>query len=63
MISPMILATSITYEKQESRIYLFHGHSAQWKTLHSVPHDLGDPGKFMLLVQLYFLHGSNCLPR
>jgi hypothetical protein len=40
-----VLATTITYENLESRIYLFHGHAAQWKTLHSVPHDLGDPGK------------------
>ena len=41
-----LLAASITFEKQESRVYLFHGESAQWKTLYSVPHDLGDPGKF-----------------
>jgi hypothetical protein len=40
------LATSITYENLEPRIYLYHGRAAYWKTLHSVPHDLGDPGKF-----------------
>jgi hypothetical protein len=46
----LLLARSITFEKLESRIYLFHGESAQWKTLHSVPHDLGDPGKLFLIV-------------
>jgi len=40
-----VLATTIIYENIESRVYLFHGHAAHWKTLHSVPHDLGDPGK------------------
>jgi hypothetical protein len=43
----LFLASSITYEKLESRVYLFHGRSAHWKTLHSVPHDLGDPGMFI----------------
>jgi non-lysosomal glucosylceramidase len=50
-ISSIISASSITYEKLESRIYLFHGRAAQWKTLHSVPHDLGDPGKS---ISIYF---------
>ncbi|CAF4494167.1 unnamed protein product [Rotaria socialis] len=36
-------ASSIMYEKRECRTYLFHGRSAHWKTLHTVPHDLGDP--------------------
>lgn len=44
-------ASSITYEKLESRIYLFHGKSAQWKTLHTVPHDLGDPGSNVYVQQ------------
>lgn len=41
------LASTIAYEKLESRVYLFHGRAAHWKTLHSVPHDLGDPGKLI----------------
>jgi hypothetical protein len=41
----IVTARSIIYENVESRIYLFHGRAGQWKTLHSVPHDLGDPGK------------------
>ncbi len=40
----IVTARSIIYENVESRIYLFHGRAGQWKTLHSVPHDLGDPG-------------------
>jgi hypothetical protein len=50
------LATSITYENLEPRVYLFHGNFAHWKTLHSVPHDLGDPGKFIeyILLKIYF---------
>ena len=44
-----LLAAAIIYEKIESRVYLFHGRKAQWKTMHSVPHDLGDPGQLFEL--------------
>jgi hypothetical protein len=43
-INLFVSANTIAYEKLESRVYLFHGRAAHWKTLHSVPHDLGDPG-------------------
>lgn len=53
------VAKSIAYEKRERRTYLFHGRSAHWKTLHSVPHDLGDPGMLLIffhtLVEIFFL--------
>ncbi|CAF1053763.1 unnamed protein product [Adineta steineri] len=52
-------ARSIIYEKLESRIYLFHGQAGQWKTLHSVPHDLGDPDEEpWLLINAYIAHDT-----
>jgi non-lysosomal glucosylceramidase len=51
----VVLASSIIYEKRETRIYLYHGRRAHWKTLHSVPHDLGDPG-ILFYVLIFFLN-------
>ncbi|CAF2719013.1 unnamed protein product [Rotaria sp. Silwood2] len=52
-------ASSIDYEKRENRTYLFHGRSAHWKTLHSVPHDLGDPDEEpWLLINAYISHDT-----
>ncbi|CAF1547381.1 unnamed protein product, partial [Adineta ricciae] len=52
-------ARSIIYEKLESRVYLFHGQAGQWKTLHSVPHDLGDPDEEpWLLINAYIAHDT-----
>jgi len=52
-------ASSITYEKLDPRVYLFHGHRAQWKTKHSVPHDLGDPDEEpWLSVNAYIAHDT-----
>ncbi len=51
----VVLASSIIYEKRDTRIYLYHGRRAHWKTLHSVPHDLGDPG-ILFYVLIFFLN-------
>ncbi|CAF0984068.1 unnamed protein product [Adineta steineri] len=52
-------SSTITYEKLESRIYLFHGQASHWKTLHSVPHDLGDPDEEpWLLINAYISHDT-----
>ncbi|CAF2632217.1 unnamed protein product [Rotaria sp. Silwood2] len=52
-------ATSIICEKLESRAYLFCGQSGQRKTLHSVPHDLGDPDEEpWLLINAYIVHDT-----
>ncbi|CAF0909888.1 unnamed protein product [Adineta ricciae] len=50
---------TITYEKLESRVYLYHGRASHWKTLHSVPHDLGDPDEEpWLLINAYISHDT-----
>ena len=46
----LFLASAVAYEKVDTRVYLYHGRSAHRKTLHSVPHDLGDPGKSSYLI-------------
>ncbi|CAF3473761.1 unnamed protein product [Rotaria sp. Silwood1] len=52
-------ATSIAFEKLESRVYLFHGQSGIWKTLNSVPHDLGDPDEEpWLFINAYIAHDT-----
>ncbi|CAF4727784.1 unnamed protein product [Rotaria sp. Silwood1] len=52
-------ASSVAYEKRETRTYLFHGRAAHWKTLHTVPHDLGDPDEEpWLLINAYISHDT-----
>ena len=46
----LTLASSIASENRRPRTYLFNGRTAHWKTLHSVPHDLGDPGRVLTML-------------
>jgi len=52
-------ASAVAYEKVDTRVYLYHGRSAHRKTLHSVPHDLGDPDEEpWVLVNAYNSHDT-----